>query len=111
MVCKKTTFAQPVCYTKPISPGGRFRKLIREADMSRHHTRLNACRWDPVRRAVFERDHFRCVGCGSAGRLEADHVTPLQREPGQDVYVSIAFSCRALMSWKKSTAPSWLTGR
>ena len=54
--------------------------------MSRHHTRLNACRWDAVRRAVFERDQFRCVGCGSAGRLEADHVTPLQREPGQDVY-------------------------
>ena len=54
--------------------------------MSRHHTRLNACRWDAVRRAVFERDNYRCTECGKAGRLECDHVTPLQREPGQDPF-------------------------
>ena len=54
--------------------------------MSRHHTHVNARRWAAVRRAVFERDGWRCVMCGKAGRLECDHVTPMQREPGQDVY-------------------------
>ena len=39
-----------------------------------------------MRRAVFERDNFRCVECGRGGRLECDHVTPLRREPGQDPY-------------------------
>ena len=54
--------------------------------MSRHHTHLNARRWAAVRRAVFERDGWRCVECGKAGRLEVDHVTPMQREPGQDPF-------------------------
>ncbi len=54
--------------------------------MSRHHTRLDARRWAVVRRAVFERDRWRCRLCGRAGRLECDHVSPLQREPGQDPY-------------------------
>ena len=54
--------------------------------MSRHHTRLYAKRWAKVRRAVFERDAWRCVECGRPGRLECDHVTPLEREPGQDPY-------------------------
>ena len=54
--------------------------------MSRHHIRLNAHRWAAVRRAVFERDRFRCTSCGKAGRLECDHVTPLQREPSQNPY-------------------------
>ena len=54
--------------------------------MSRHHTRLRAWRWARVRRVVFERDGWRCVECGQAGRLECDHVTPLEREPGQDPY-------------------------
>ena len=54
--------------------------------MSRHHTYLNARRWDAARRIVFERDGWRCVMCGRAGRLESDHVIPLEREPGQDPY-------------------------
>ena len=54
--------------------------------MSRHHTHLDARRWAAVRRRVFERDKYRCVICRKAGRLEADHVTPLEREPGQDPY-------------------------
>ena len=54
--------------------------------MSRRHHRLRAARWASVRRAVFERDGWRCVQCGRAGRLECDHVTPLDREPGQDPY-------------------------
>ena len=54
--------------------------------MSRHHTHLNARRWGIVRRAVFERDGYRCVMCDKAGRLECDHITPLQREPDQDPF-------------------------
>ena len=54
--------------------------------MSRYHSHLYPGRWAAVRRAVFERDGWRCVMCGKAGRLECDHVTPLQREPGQDPY-------------------------
>ena len=50
--------------------------------LSRHHTHLNARRWAAVRRTLFERDGWRCVMCGKAGRLECDHVTPLEREPG-----------------------------
>ena len=54
--------------------------------MSRHHNRLNAHRWAAVRGFVFERDAYRCVMCGKAGRLECDHITPMQREPGQDPF-------------------------
>ena len=45
--------------------------------MSLHHLRLNNRRWSAVRRAVFERDGWRCKSCGRAGRLECDHVRPL----------------------------------
>ena len=54
--------------------------------MSRHHIYVNARRWAAARRAVFRRDGYRCVRCGRAGRLGCDHITPLQREPGQDPY-------------------------
>ena len=52
--------------------------------MSRHHTHLNARRWAAVRRFVFQRDGWRCVMCGRAGKLECDHITPMQREPDQN---------------------------
>ena len=52
--------------------------------MSRHHTHLNARRWDTVRRAVFQRDGYRCTACGWAGRLEAHYEPPLQA--GGDPY-------------------------
>ena len=54
--------------------------------MSRHHTPIGARRWAAVRCHVFKRDNYRCVMCGKPGRLECDHVTPPQREPGQDPY-------------------------
>lgn len=55
-------------------------------NLGRHHTFLNARRWQAVRKFIFLRDRFRCVTCGRAGRLECDHITPLEREPGQDPY-------------------------
>ena len=54
--------------------------------MGRYHKQLSSMRWAAVRRQVLERDQHRCTECGRAGRLECDHITPLQREPGQDPY-------------------------
>ena len=54
--------------------------------MSRNHTQLYARRWARVRRQAFDRDGWRCTKCGRAGKLECDHITPLQREPCQDPY-------------------------
>ena len=54
--------------------------------MSRHHGSFNLRRWRAIRLAVFERDGWRCLVCGRPGRLECDHVTPMQREPGQDPF-------------------------
>lgn len=47
--------------------------------MSRHHVALHARHWARVRRQVFERDSWRCVRCGRPGRLECDHIVPLDR--------------------------------
>ena len=55
-------------------------------DMSQQHTRLHTRGWAILRREVFERDNYRCVECGQAGRQECDHITTLQREPRQDAY-------------------------
>ena len=46
--------------------------------MSRHHARLDPRRWAALRLRIFERDGYRCRKCGRAGRLECDHVTPLE---------------------------------
>ena len=42
--------------------------------MSRRHAALDAARWAATRKAVFDRDGWRCRSCGAAGRLECDHV-------------------------------------
>lgn len=34
-------------------------------------------RWAAARRAVLDRDGWRCTRCGRAGRLEVDHIQPL----------------------------------
>ena len=41
-------------------------------------------RWQRVRRAVFDRDGWRCTACGAAGRLECDHIRPVAK--GGDWY-------------------------
>ena len=51
---------------------------------SRHFAALNQRRWRLLRRGTFERDGWRCVRCGKAGRLEADHIVPLAK--GGDPY-------------------------
>ena len=65
--------------------------------MSYHHVRLNHTRWQAARKAVFRRDGWRCTACGRPGRLEAHHVTPLEKEPNQDPYDpnDLATLCRS----------------
>ena len=52
--------------------------------VARRHTRIDRRRWARLRRQVFRRDGWRCRACGRAGRLECDHVTPL--DAGGDPY-------------------------
>ena len=40
---------------------------------------INPRAWARLRREVFRRDAYRCRKCGRAGRLEADHIRPLNR--------------------------------
>ena len=55
--------------------------------MSKLHKRvLSSSRWAVVRRAVLDRDGWRCTKCGRAGRLEVHHVVPLAVDPDQDPY-------------------------
>ena len=54
--------------------------------MSRRHQRLDRGRWERTRRVVFGRDGYRCRCCGRAGRLECDHIVPLDRDPDQDPF-------------------------
>ena len=41
--------------------------------------RTGTARWQRLRRRVLARDGYRCRACGKAGRLECDHVQPVQR--------------------------------
>ena len=42
--------------------------------------------WAKVRLKVFDRDGWACVRCSKKGRLECDHVTPLEDDHNQDMY-------------------------
>ena len=45
--------------------------------MSRNHKRLDKRLWALTRFLAFERDNFRCVKCGKAGKLEGHHKVAL----------------------------------
>ena len=45
--------------------------------MSRRDPRYGSRRWKALRLEVFERDNWRCAGCGRPGRLHCDHVVPV----------------------------------
>ena len=38
---------------------------------------INRTRWRAVRLKALDRDNWGCVQCGRKGRLEVDHITPL----------------------------------
>ena len=47
--------------------------------MSKHHDRIPSRTWEILRRQVFDRDGWRCRACGRPGRLECDHVVPIDK--------------------------------
>ena len=51
------------------------------------------------------------VDGGDSHHLVAQHAAPLSSKPLFEVSTVEARLWRALMSWKKSTPPSWLTGK
>ena len=66
--------------------------------MSRNHVRIarrDWKRWALTRLAVFKRDRYRCRQCGKAGRLECDHVTPLQAGGAEWAMRNLQTLCRA----------------
>ena len=62
--------------------------------MSLAHERLSGRRWARVRRAVFDRDGWRCRSCGRPGRLECDHVVPLHLDGAQWALANLQTLCR-----------------
>lgn len=60
--------------------------MSRRRPGSRFHAAIKGKRWERVRRAVFDRDGWRCVDCGSAVGLECDHIESLQSKPEQDPF-------------------------
>lgn len=46
--------------------------------MSKNHDTLDRRLWEAVRRRTLARDNMRCRNCGKYGRLEVDHILPLE---------------------------------
>ena len=46
--------------------------------MRQHPAVVDPRRWRLLRRRILDRDGWRCVQCGKAGRLEVDHVVPVK---------------------------------
>ena len=62
--------------------------------MSRHHDKIPSRQWQLLRLRVFERDGWRCVDCGRAGRLECDHVIPMDKGGHPTDMNNLASRCR-----------------
>ena len=50
--------------------------------------------WERIRRAVLDRDGWRCTECGKAGRLEVHHLVAL-RDGGNNDLANLAPVCIA----------------
>jgi len=55
--------------------GGALLAVVR---MSVHHRKLSSRAWGRLRTAIFSRDGFQCVQCGSRVNLECDHIEALE---------------------------------
>ena len=62
--------------------------------MSRHHVDYSSHRWARLRRQTFDRDGWRCVLCGKPGKLECDHIRPVQRG-GETCLDNLQTLCRS----------------
>lgn len=52
-------------------------------------------RWAALRREILERDGWRCVQCGRAGRLEVDHAIPLHKQGDPWAKSNLQTLCRS----------------
>lgn len=59
-----------------------------------------------VRKAILERDHHRCVLCGSTENLEADHITPWSKG-GADTLANGRTLCRTCHRRHTGTTFGW----
>ena len=79
--------------------------------MSRRHRTAgiySGTRWSRLRRRILDRDGWRCRVCGKPGRLEADHVVPLER--GGDAWdpdnlQCLCRSCHIEKTTRENTRP------
>lgn len=55
--------------------------LIRDAHIRHSRKVTRGPRWQVLRMATLERDGYRCKCCGTAGRLEVDHIKPVRTHP------------------------------
>ena len=62
--------------------------------MSKFHARLSSRKWQRTRKAVFERDGYRCQVCKKHGKLEAHHVIEIHK--GGDAWAlnNVISACR-----------------
>ena len=91
--------------------------MSRKHPGSRHYAKLDAKRWALLRLRIFARDSWRCRSCGRAGRLECDHIKPLQR--GGDPYApenlqSLCRECHIQKTASENNPPipgrdAWIT--
>lgn len=84
--------------------------MIRVLDWARFVRvgRLPSHRWSPLRKAVFKRDGFQCVYCGSlSGPFECDHVFPISKG-GADDLDNLVTACRSCNRSKRDkTLEEW----
>ena len=76
--------------------------------MSARHGRLNRRQWAHARRAALERDAWRCTRCSKAGRLEVDHVLPLNHggPPFELTNLrTLCVSCHLDVTWAERVTP------
>ena len=70
--------------------------------------RLNRRLWAHARRAALERDGWRCRDCGRAGRLEVDHVQPLDQGGQPFELANLRTLCRVChleKTWAERVTP------
>jgi len=61
--------------------------------MSHQHRKLSSRAWDRLRTAIFSRDDFQCVLCGSRVNLECDHIEALE-DGGDNDPANLRTLCR-----------------
>ena len=71
--------------------------------MSSSKRKASGRRWAMVRRLALDRDGWRCQTCGKAGRLEVDHIRPLQHEGELFDLANLATLCVSC-HWLKTSA-------